>query len=454
MFFAYQCMHLHTVQVLRALLFTIYKMKKTIRSLSWFIIAKLFCIHAFAQLVPLREDTLRITMQDAEKQFIQKNFLLLAAKYRVSAADAAIIQARLYPNPNLSVDQGIYNPDTKKWVDLSSTGETAVSLQQLIILASKRNKQIDIAKINSQISAYQFYDLIRTLRYELRSSFYSLYFLFEPMSVYDKEIESLKALIDVYTIQYNKGNIAFKELARLQALQFSLQNERLDLLKQAAEKQMNLSLLTGDTLSRPINPIPDSDFINHIDVSILNYTQLLDSALINRYDLKAANAQVQLNETNLALQRSFRVPDITIGINYDKAGSYVRNYNSLSLAIDLPFWNRNQGNIKIAQSQIEESRQLQTQVGLQVKAEISKAYKQLLETDKLYKTASLQFTTDYEKLLDGITKGYQNHSISLLEFIDYYETYKNSKLEFNRLQNNRLDALENLNLATGTIILK
>ena len=54
-----------------------------------------------AQLVPpMREDTLHITLQDADGQFIQKNFLLLASKYQVSTADAAIIQAKLYPNPN------------------------------------------------------------------------------------------------------------------------------------------------------------------------------------------------------------------------------------------------------------------------------------------------------------------------------------------------------------------
>jgi len=410
--------------------------------------------NAQAQLVPpMREDTLHLSLQDAENQFLQKNFLLLASRYQVSTADAAIIQAKLYPNPNFSIEQGVYNQDTKKWFDLSSTGETALALQQIIILAGKRNKQIDLAKINSQISLYQFYDLVRTLRYELRSSFYEIYFLRDATGVYDKEIESLKTLIDVYTTQYNKGNIAFKDLARLQALQFSLQNERLDLVKQATEKQLNLALLTGDTLLRPVAPVLSAGF-NEIDVNRLNYPELVDSAFVNRYDLKTANSQVLLSQSNLAFQKALRTPDLLLGANYDKAGNYVRNYNALSVAIDLPFWNRNQGNIRAAQFQIEANKQLQSEAELQVKNEISTAYKQLLETDRLYKTASLEFTSDYEKLLDGITKGYQNHTISLLEFIDYYETYKNSKLELNHLQNNRLDALENLNLATGTTILK
>jgi cobalt-zinc-cadmium efflux system outer membrane protein len=404
--------------------------------------------HASAQ------DTLRLTIEDAERQFLQHNFSLLAARYQVSTADAAIIQARLYPNPSLSIDQGMYNPDTRKWFDLSATGQTAVSLQQLVVLAGKRNKQIDIAKINSQISSFQFYDLIRTLRYELRSAFYELYFLQEPVAIYDREIESLRVLIDVYSEQYNKGNVAFKDLARLQALQFSLQNERFELLKQVTEKQLNLGLLIADTLSRPIYPIVEAQSLSNIDVSKLNYSDLVDSALLNRYDLKAARSQVQLSGINLGLQKSLRVPDVTLGANYDKAGSYVRNYNSLSLAIDLPFWNRNQGNIKAAEFQLEATRQLQAQAELQVRNDIGKAYRQLLESDRLFRSTAIQFTSDYENLLQGILKGYQNHTISLLEFIDYYEAYKNSKLEFNRLQSERMDALENLNLSTGINILK
>jgi hypothetical protein len=40
----------------------------------------------------------------------------------------------------------------KNGLTFLSTGETALSLQQIIILAGKRNKQIDIAKINSGIT--------------------------------------------------------------------------------------------------------------------------------------------------------------------------------------------------------------------------------------------------------------------------------------------------------------
>lgn len=424
------------------------------KRISFFLILFLFyCKSLFAQsklvLAPLS-----LTLVEAEKSFLQNNFLLLAAKYGVDIANASMLQAKLYPNPNLSINQGAYNKDQMKWFDLSKRGETAVSLQQIIILAGKRNKQIHLAKINSQISIYQFYDLIRTLRFALRSSFYKLYYLRQSVDVYDKEIESLQSLVDVYTAQYHKGNIAFKELARLQALQFNLENERLDLVKSASEQQSNLTILTGDTLMHNIHPLPDTSLLGTVDVSKLNYVQLLDSGLANRSDLLKARTELEAGRANLALQKALRVPDISVGANWDRQGSYVYNYNSISLAMDIPFFNRNQGNVKMAAHEIEQSKQFQSQAELEVRTEIDKAYSQLLETEQLYKRISLQFNTDYDKLLDGITTGYRNRTISLLEFIDYYETYKNSKIEFNRLLNNRFDAMENLNFATGSTVIK
>jgi cobalt-zinc-cadmium efflux system outer membrane protein len=423
-------------------------MNKAVRFFAFSIILLLNLPHVSGQ-NNAAKDTLSLTLDQAEATFLSKNFQLLAAKYNISAADAALTQARLYNNPTLSIDQGAYNKDTKKWFDLSKTGETAASLEQLIFLAGKRNKLVNIQKANIQLTQFQFYDLIRTLRHELRTSFSDLYFLQQSMAVYDGEISSVKTLIAGYDIQYKNGNIAFRELARLQALQFGLENERFGLMQEAMERQKNISLLTGDTLGRPIKPILNIATANAIAVDNISYTQLIDSGMHNRYDLQMAGAQVNLNEANVAYQKALAVPDLTLGVNWDKAGSYVANYNSASVRIDLPLWNRNQGNIKIAEYQAQGAKQLLEQTQLIVKSDIGNALTQLLEADRLYKSAAAQFGPDYDKLLSGVLKGYQSRTISLLEFIDYYETYKDSRIEYNHLQNNRLDLLEDLNYATG-----
>ncbi len=42
----------------------------------------------------------------------------------------------------------------------------------------------------------------------------------------------------------------------------------------------------------------------------------------------------------------------------------------------------------------------------------------------------------------------------MLEFIDFYESYENSVVQMNRLQNDRINAFENLNFVTGTEVVK
>ena len=424
------------------------------RSVIFLLFSVCFILNKAEAQIIIKTDTVSYSLSDAENLFIKSNFDLLAAKYQIDEAEASLIQAKLWDNPNINLELGAYNEDTKKWFEMSQNGESAVILQQLIYLAGKRNKRINLEKINSQIAKYQFYDLMRTLRYELRTSFFELYFLQKSLSVYDHELAALKTLVDAYAAEYQKGNLPFKELARLQALQFNLENGKIEVLKNVIEKQANLILLTGDSFSRPIKPIVSVSSFDVINPSAVNLAQMVDSGLVNRYDLKITEAQIESEQTNLSLQKAMRIPDMTIGARYDKAGSYVHNYNSLSLGFDLPLWNRNKGNIKIAENKIEENKVNKSQKELEIKSEITKAYIQFIETDKLYKSSIQKFDNRYENLFDGITDAYKNRTISLLEFIDYYETYKDSKNEYFQLQINRLDAIESLNLATGTIIFK
>lgn len=398
-------------------------------------------------------DSVPLTISGAEELFLKQNYALLAAKYNVDADEAAIIQARLYSNPSLSFDQGAYNKSANKWFDVSKNGESAASLQQLILLGGKRKEQIKLATINAQRSSFVFYDFVKNLRNELHSTFYSLYFNLQSIAVYNQEVSSLDILVNSYNDQYNKGNVAFKELARLQSLKFSLENDRLQLLKETSQLETKMALFIGDSLARPVIPIVNLKSSENLNPSNLVLSQLLDSALINRQDLKQAEASIAYNETNLHLQKALRVPDLTLGANWDKNGSYINNYNSLSVAFTLPFFDRNQGNIKAAKYLADAGKEEMQSMQTQIKSEVIHAYQHFTDVHRLYSTSTKQFSSDYDKLLDGITKGYQNHTINLLEFIDYYDTWKDSKIAFNQLQLELFNAAEELNLACGTILL-
>ncbi|HEX7572504.1 MAG TPA: hypothetical protein VF514_05380, partial [Bacteroidota bacterium] len=60
----------------------------------------------------------------------------------------------------------------------------------------------------------------------------------------------------------------------------------------------------------------------------------------------------------------------------------------------------------------------------------------------------------YHELVEGMFTNYQKRNISVLEFTDFLEAYRTSMVLVNQLENDRADAIEALNFATGTDLLK
>ena len=77
----------------------------------------LLCILSFQT---FSQDTLKITLPEAEHLFLQNNASLLAQKYNIEAAKAQIIQAKLWDNPTFSGEQQLYNQQTKVPIPLGS----------------------------------------------------------------------------------------------------------------------------------------------------------------------------------------------------------------------------------------------------------------------------------------------------------------------------------------------
>src|SRR6202035_683949 len=105
-----------------------------------------------------RQDTLRLTLADAEKMFLDSNLQLLAQRYNVDAQQALVIQARLYPNPNFGVAHTLYSSQLRQFFPTGANDETSIQLSQEIMIAGKRNKQVKLAQANVELTQYQFFD--------------------------------------------------------------------------------------------------------------------------------------------------------------------------------------------------------------------------------------------------------------------------------------------------------
>jgi len=400
-------------------------------------------------------DTLKLSLPQAEELFIKNNYQLIAQNYQTDQAKAEIITAKLFDNPELSFETQLYNPDTKRFFETSkANGQYQGSISQLVKLAGKRNKNIQLATAGVQLAQYQYFDLMRTLRYDLRSNFYKTYYAQQSAKLYQEQINSLQKLLSASEQQLKMGNIALKDIIRIKSLVYSLQSEYNTLENDIEDMQTDLKLLTNIKPEANLQLVMDPSEELNYNLDKQAYVNLLDSARNNRADLKLTQSGITYAEKSLKVQKAMAVPDVEFSLVYDLKSAYPDNYTGLGLHIPLPLFNRNQGEIKKAKIAINAGKNQLDQQESTLENEVSNSYKTALRTENLYKGFDKNFSTDFDKLIGEVVKNFQNRNMSLIEFMDFYDSYKQTTLQMNDLKYQRMNAKEEINYVTGSTIFK
>ncbi|MBD0333147.1 MAG: TolC family protein, partial [Chitinophagaceae bacterium] len=308
-------------------------------------------IYFFLSLIALRSsaqtnDTLQLTLEDAEKLFLQNNLSLLAAHYNVDATQALVRQARLWDNPTLITDQNLYDGRFFRHSKLPGSnepnGQIYIQVQQLIRTGGKISKLIDMASTNSRISELQLEALIHNLRYTVRTDFYHLAQLHAALTLYEQEGTQINKLLYAMQAQLKAGNIAQKDFLRIQALQLSVLQEATGYKNEIVDVQTELKMLFSIKENVYLKPVvPTSN--NNLHIPALD--SLFQFAKNNNPDYILEQTDLLYQQQNLRYQQALRKPDVTTGVEYDKANSYTPNYYGFTLSLPLPVFNRNQGNI-------------------------------------------------------------------------------------------------------------
>jgi cobalt-zinc-cadmium efflux system outer membrane protein len=409
----------------------------------------------FSQGSEQNSDSKSLTMMEAETLFMKNNLLLLAAKFQIEAKRALIIQARLYANPNIFMEQNTFNDKTDRIVDFTRNGQTVVQIQQLFLLGGKIDKRIRVAEINTKISEERFSDILRALKLELRSNFLSIYFLRDALKFYDKSTESLRKTVDYSERAYLNRTLLLSEVLRIKALLFFLEQERTEILVQIKEKESSLRvLLNEDSIyGKNIIPVIDEKKLDSINPEIYKSNEVLELAIEYRPDLKAAIQSVKYEEANLALQKANAIPDLSFGPVYNRAGTYIPNYFGFTAQLNVPIFDRNQGNIEAAEKAILERRSGLQNQRITVENEVVIELTRAVEKNKIYNQFKGKFTEDYGNLATLMISNYQKRYLTIIEFADFFETYRNTIVNILKLKTERAESFERLNYVTGKSII-
>lgn len=391
-----------------------------------------------------------LSLTDCERIFLKNNLQLLAARYNVDAAQANVIQAKLWENPNLTVELNAYNPEQKKYFDIGSSGDKSFTVEQLIHLGGKKHNETGLAKTNSTIAQLEFSDLLRNLKLQLRESFFAIYYDNLSFQAINKQMQSLDLLIKEYDNQVKKDNIAMKDLIRLKSLYLDFRSKRSELFKNIAENQMNMALLIGKT-SFKLQPLAD-ETAKYRKNNLPAVDSLFDYAVHNRPDYLMAQKQVEASAWNLKWQKSLAIPDVTLGTNYSQRSGGFPNAWAVSVGIPIVLWNRNQGNIKAANAQLKSADAQKNYAEMQLMQQIVLSQKKWKEASQNFALISEKSMQDFKSVNDAMFLNFQHGNVSLIEFTDFLESYNQSLMQYHQFGKELINTCEEMNFYTYTTL--
>ena len=216
-------------------------------------------------------------------------------------------------------------------------------------------------------------------------------------------------------------------------------------------RQGELNLLLNLSAGQVVHLLLDDDILGKIDLSVVPFADM-SSMLAVRPDLKMARAEVTAAKANLKLQRSMAAPEFAIKGMYDRAGNFINNYFAVGFSFSVPIFNRNQGNIKSAKFDVLQNGKEEEYALEKARMELHAAYHQLQKAVELYQSSNNELEHNLNQLIGGVNENFRKRNISMLEFIDYYQSYKETCLQLYELRKNVFLAMENLNTIVGQTV--
>lgn len=393
-----------------------------------------------------------ITLADLETQFIQNNTQLLASKYNIDKAQAEIIQEKLWPNPTLSISEvnlwKTYNVETQPYLfgKYGQNQQIAIELEQLIETAGKRKKRLALKQLEQQSAAFDYEETLRELRKDLRLAFHQL-------NRIQQEEHQLKEILALYTQmseQYQRQaqlkNIATADFYRVQTELIALQKEQIELENERFEALNTVRILTHN----PALEIEQISFPNNqLHLSKKLPLNLIEIAQQQNIGLKRQENEQAKAQQLLAIEKSQKTPDLMFQVNYDRGGNIMNDFVGVGVSFDLPIFNRNKGNIKAAEIGMFQQQSNKQTVENNLTQSIQQLQNQLSRMEKMIENWPNAQLENQKQMLENYKKHLQNKQVTLLEFIDFTQAYREANQAYLQLQQTYQNTFEELQYIVG-----
>jgi cobalt-zinc-cadmium efflux system outer membrane protein len=390
----------------------------------------------------------RVTLDEAIDLALKHNHSLQAARTTILENQAQEITANLRPNPVFLIDEQympFFSPSafTADYINQSAVYD--LGLSYLIERGKKRQHRLGAAKDQTAVTTAQVSDNERTLTFNVASQFISALLAQADLDLAEKDLASFQQTVDIGQASFQAGAISGGDLLKIkiQLLQFQMDVSAAKLARVQALASLR-QLLGYESVPESYEVVGDLEYKQ----VKLGEDDLKAMALRQRPDVRAAQLGVTAAQSQFTLAKANGKKDLGVTFTYNHLGGV--NTGSLFFNIQMPIFDRNQGEIARTQYAITQSQELSSEQASIALTDVTNAYEGLRTDDEVVQLYQSGYLKNAEDSRDISQYAYQHGSASLLDYLDAERSYRATELAYRQALASYMASLEQLRQAVGT----
>lgn len=371
----------------------------------------------------------RQDLGSTEDEFIrmalERNADMLATRQRAAETQGLLRQAGLRPNPGIEFE----------FTDGSIVGspgerEFSVSYAHTLELGGKLDRRVDVAEVGQELARFEILDKERLLRADVRLAYTAALAALRNLGTASQLVEVNEDSYRLIQMRIDEGESSTLEGGLLQV---ELNRLRTDRLRFESAVEMARSELQTLVSADPETRIDLAGTLETPSVRA-SLDGLVAQALAERPDLEAARIRERLAEAEIALADAEGVPNAVVFGRYARGTASFDQFglsgsgipvplrdtdNTLTggIAFNLPFSDRNQGNIEASLARRQSAELGRRYLERVVQNEVRVAYDRLRAAEQIVTLFDSQILNQAEANLATIRTAYEFGELRLLDVV-------------------------------------
>jgi cobalt-zinc-cadmium efflux system outer membrane protein len=363
-----------------------------------------------------------LTLAAAIVLTLQRNPELSSFSWDIRAAEARIIQSKLSPNPEITVEGE----------NLTKTGgqgegiQNTIQLSQLIELGGKKKSRVREAQFDLEGSQWEYQAKRLEVLKATSTAFVDVLAAQSSLQLKQDSLAIAEAAVPATRTRVDAGKAAAVELVRAQTAVASARIELEEAKRELQTARLNLAAQWGDKKASFPNVIGNLEQVREPPP-----LESLNAKLQRNPNLARWTTESEKRKATLSVARSEARPDMTL-----QAGPRLIGTNPVEptlvagFSIPLPLWNRNQGKIAEAEANLGKVADERANAEARAYADLNEAYQTLAGSSHEARVLRETVLPAAKNTVDETARGYAAGRFSQLDVLEAQKNYNESRAQY------------------------